>query len=133
MIEQRIVGLLADNATIAAAVGQRISPVVLRQETALPSLVYRRLSSTPEYTLAGRAGWRTVTIQIICWSLEYAEARALAEAVRQALDAYSETATAGSIRFINIADGADEYAVEVAAFGAVVVLSVDYDDEAEAI
>lgn len=130
MIEQRIVGLLAADATIAAAVGQRIGPVILRQETALPSLVYRRLGSEPEYTLAGRAGWRTVTVQVVCWSLDYGEARRLAEAVRKALDGYSELSGAGSIRFISVADGADEYAAEVEAFGAVVVLSVEYDDEA---
>jgi len=130
MIEQRIVSMLAADATIAAAVGQRISPVVLRQETALPSLVYRRLAADPEYTLAGRAGWRTVTLQIACWALEYADARALAEAVRELLDAYSETSDVGSIRFISVADGADEYVGELDAYGCICNLTIEYDDEA---
>ena len=130
MIEQRIVSMMAADATIAAAVGQRISPVVLRQDTALPSLVYRRLAADPEYTLAGRAGWRTVTLQIACWALEYADARALAEAVRELLDAYSETSDVGSIRFISVADGADEYVGELDAYGCICNLTIEYDDEA---
>lgn len=129
MIEQRIVSLLLADPTITAAVGERISPVVLRQETALPSLVYRRLDSDPEYTLAGRAGWRTARVQVACWAQEYAEARTLAEAVRNALDAYSETSDTGSIRFISISDGADEYVMDLDAFGAVCTLTIDYDDE----
>lgn len=130
MIEQRIVSMLAADATIAAAVGQRISPVILRQETALPALVYRRLASDPEYTLAGRAGWRPVTLQIVCWAPEYADARLLAEAVRKRFDGYSETSDVGSIRFISVADGADEYVIEIDAYGCVCNLTIEYDDEA---
>ena len=130
MIEQRIVSLLAADAAITAAVGQRLNPVVLRQETALPSLVYRRLASDPEYTLAGRAGWRSVTVQIFCWAQEYSQARALAERVRVVLDAYSETESAGSIRFVSVSDGADEYVAELDAFGCVCNLAIDFDDEA---
>jgi len=130
MIEQRIKSLLLADATIAAAVGSRITPIVMRQETGLPALVYRRLDSTPNYTLAGRGGWRTVIVQVACWADDYTEARILAEAVRQALDAYSEPSATGSIRFISVGDGADEYAPEIEAFGAVATLTIDYDDEA---
>ncbi|MBO9394735.1 MAG: hypothetical protein J7458_17635, partial [Caldilinea sp.] len=89
------------------------------------------LDSAPGYTLAGRAGWRTVTLQIVCWAADYTEARTLAEAVRQLFDAYSETSSTGSIRFISVSDGADEYAPELEAFGAVVTLTIEYDDGAE--
>lgn len=130
MIEQRIKSLLLADATISAAVSNRVTPVIMRQETGLPALVYRRLDSTPDYTLAGRAGWRTVTVQVVCWAVDYMEARTLAEAVRKALDAYSETSAEGSIRFISVGDGADEYAPEVDAFGAVATLTIEYDDEA---
>ena len=130
MIEKRIVDLLLDDTAVKALVGTRIAPVVLRQETGMPCLVYRRLDSNPEYTLAGRAGWRTVTVQVVCWSADYTHARGLAEAVRDALDSYSETSGTGSIRFISVSDGADEYVSEMEAFGAVVVLTIDYDDEA---
>lgn len=130
MIEQRIVAMMAATPAITNAVGQRISPVILRQETALPALVYRRLASDPEYTLAGRAGWRTVTLQAVCWATDYADARALAEAVRELLDGYSETSDVGSIRFISAADGADEYISEIDAYGCVCNLTIEYDDEA---
>jgi hypothetical protein len=131
MIEKRIAAMLLTDTTITDAVGRRVTPVVMRQETELPALVYRRLDSAPGYTLAGRAGWRTVTLQIVCWAADYTEARTLAEAVRQLFDAYSETSSTGSIRFISVSDGADEYAPELEAFGAVVTLTIEYDDGAE--
>jgi hypothetical protein len=130
MIEQRIVTLLSADPGIAAAVRDHIYPVVLRQGSPLPTLVYRRLSSDPDYTLAGRAGWRTVTLQLACWAADYADARDLAEAVRQTLDAYSEPSPTGPIRFISVADGADKYIEDLDAFGCVVTLTIDYDDEA---
>ena len=130
MIEQRIVDSLLDTTTILAAVGERVTPVVLRQETALPCLVYRRLSDEPDYTLAGRGRWRTVTMQISCWSKNYGEIRVLADEVRKALDAYSETSGSGSIRFTSISGAADEYSAEVDAMAAVVLATVEYDDEA---
>jgi hypothetical protein len=131
MIEQRIVELLAADTNIVRSVGDRIAPVVLRQETGLPSLVYRRLDGAPEYTLAGRAGWRTITMQVACWASEYAHARALAEWVRDALDAYSEVSGVGSLRFVSVGDGADDYNAELDCYAAVCVLTVEYDDEQE--
>ena len=130
MIEQRIITLLHNNPTLVAAVGDHIYPVALRQGSPLPTLVYRRLSSDPEYTLTGRAGWRNATLQIACWAQEYAEARALAETIRQTLDAYSEPSPVGPLRFVSVADSADEYIAELDAFGCVVTLTIDYDDEA---
>ena len=130
MIEKRIVALLLADAGVSALIGTKIAPVVLRVETGMPCLVYRRLDGQPEYTLAGRAGWRTVTVQIACWDGDYTDAKTLAEAVRDALDAYSEIDSAGSIRFISVADGADEYQGDLDAYAAVVVLTIDYDDEA---
>ena len=130
MIEKRIVDLMLADTTIKDMVGKRVTPVVLRVETGMPCLVYRRLDSTPEYTLAGRSGWRTVTMQVVCWCVNYEDARELAEAVRDLLDAYSELDSVGSIRFISVADGADEWVDGLDAFGAVVVLTIEYDDEA---
>ena len=130
MIEQRIAGLLLADVTIKAAVANRLTPVVLRQETGLPALVYRRLDSTPEYTLAGRAGWRTVLLQVACWSASYDQARGLAERVRVVLDSYQETTAQGSIRWVSVSDGADDYAPDLEAFGCVATVSVEYDDTA---
>lgn len=130
VIEKRVVALLLADGTIGAAVGGRVSPVVLRQESGLPALVYRRLDSSPEYTLAGRGGWRSVLLQVVCWASEYETARGLAEAVRLALDGFSENAQAGSIRFVSVSDGADEFVEGLEVFGCACMVTVEYDDGA---
>lgn len=130
MIEKRIRALLLDDATIKMAIGNnRLTPVVMRQDLGLPAMTYRRLSGQSEYTLGGRMGWRTVTLEITTWAAEYDAARALAERVRVVLDAYIEQESSGSIRFVSVADGTDDYAAELDAYGCVCILTVEYDDE----
>jgi len=130
MIEQRLVALLSADETISSAIGSRIAPVVLRQEVGLPCLIYRRMNTDPSYVLSGRAGWRLVSDQIACWATTYAQARSLAEAVRKRLDAYSEPSSVGSIRFISVSDIPDDYQPDLEAFGCIVLVNTEYDDEA---
>lgn len=130
MIELRLVALLSADATVSSVIGSRIAPVVLRQEVGLPCLIYRRMESDPSYVLSGRAGWRLVSNEISCWSTTYAQARSLAEAVRKRLDAYSELSSVGSIRFISVRDLPDNYQPDLEAFGCIVLINTEYDDEA---
>lgn len=132
VIEKRLRAMLAANTDITDLVDQRIVPVVLLVETGVPSIVYRRMGSDPEYTLAGRAGWRTVRIQVACWAAAYNDARWMAELVRRQLDGYSETESEGSIRFVSVADEPDEYVDlgEISAYGAIQMVTIEYDDEA---
>lgn len=130
MIEQRLVALLSADATVSSVIGSRIAPVVLRQEVGLPCLIYRRMAADPSYVLSGRAGWRLVSDEIACWSTTYAQARWLAEAVRKRLDAYSELSSVGSIRFISVSDLPDDYQHDLEAFGCIVLVNTEYDDEA---
>lgn len=130
MIEKRIRSLLLADSTIKTAVDDnRLTPVIMRQDLGLPAITYRRLSGQSDYTLAGRMGWRTVTLEITAWAAEYDAARALTERVRVVLDAYSEQESSGSIRFVSVADGADDYAAELDAYGCTCILTIEYDDE----
>lgn len=129
IIEQRLTTLLLADAPVVALIGARLFPVAIRKDVGWPVLVYRRLASDPEYTLAGRAGWRAAQIELTAWGAEYAHARAVAEAVRDALDAYADTTATGPIRFVAVADGSDDYELTLDVFGATVVLTVEFDDE----
>ena len=131
MIEKRLVSLLLADTTVATLVGTKIFPVAIRKAVGWPALVYARMAGQPDYTLAGRGEWRTAQIEMVAWAQEYAEARAIAEAVRDLLDAYADDLSEGAIRFISVADGADDYVQELDVFGAVLALTVEYDDEWE--
>ena len=132
MLEQRLVAILLANVTLAGLIGTKIFPVAIRQTVGWPALVYARMASQPEYTLAGRGNWRTAQIEMVAWAQEYSQARAVAEAVRDALDAYSDGPTVGPIRWISVADGADDYVMELDVLGASLVLTIEFEDEWEA-
>ena len=126
MIEQTLVAILNADPTLATALAGRIYPVVIRQETALPALTYARLSGERTYVLAGAGHWTTAQFALTVWATEYAQARALAEAVRQALDAY--TAAAG-IGVASVQDGADEYEATLDLFGCALQVTVQFTEE----
>jgi hypothetical protein len=126
LIEQHLAPLLLADSAIAALVGDRIFPVVVRQDTALPALTYARLGSERTYVLAGAAHWTTVQIGVTAWAPEYAQARALADAVRQALDGY--TGTTG-IEVASVQDGADEYESTLDVFGCTLNVTVQFSEE----
>lgn len=117
MIEAKMVDILLADAGVAAIVGTRIDPVVVRQTTSFPSVIYRRLPGGERtYSLAGRGGMTTVTVALYGWATDYATARSLANAIRDALDAYTSSASDG-IQVASVTDGADEWIDELGAFG----------------
>lgn len=126
VIEADLVAVLADDAAVAGLVGDRIFPVVVRQETALPALTYARLGGERTYVLAGAAHWTTVQIGLTAWATEYAQARTLADAVRQALDGY--TGPTG-IEIASVQDGADEYEATLDVFGCTLTVTVQFSEE----
>ena len=117
MIEAKMVDILLADTGVAAIVGTKIFPVVVRQTTSLPSLIYRRLPGGERtYSLAGRGGMTTVIVAIYGWATDYATARSLADAVRDALDAYTSN-TSTNIQVASVTDGADDWSDELGAFG----------------
>ena len=128
MIEQYIVDVLGDDATVTAKVGARIFPLVVRKETTWPMLTYNLLSSTGEYTLAGPMGWRTAQIDMTAWATDYKPAKELAEAVRAALDGFSQAMTVGPIKWIQVAFNPDDYVDEMGVYACGMTLQVEYDD-----
>lgn len=71
-----------------AIAGGRIHPLELPQGTALPAVTYQRISGPRVRTLSGPGGKARARIQLDGWANTYAEAKALATQLRQALDGY---------------------------------------------
>lgn len=131
MIEQVLVGRLLAWPTVTAIVGDRVAPVVLRQATSEPVLVYRRLYGQRKYGLLGSANWVETQVQVTCWAPSYSVARGLADAVCEALDGWgSDEGDAGPlVHLVSVEDGADEYAEGYEMLGATVLVTVRHEED----
>lgn len=124
-IEARLAEVLLANTAVSTLAGDRVFPVAVRSEQDFPALTYRRLAGERNYSLAGRGGWASVLVAIAGWAREYSQARALAEAVRQALDAYGDEEPDG-IQVAAVADGEDTYEPDLAVFGCSLNVTLKY-------
>jgi hypothetical protein len=82
MIETALYSVLVAAATAAAG---RVYPMERPENSALPAIVYQRVSTTPDVTLAGDSGLDAVRLQVACWASTYAAAKSLAAAARTAI------------------------------------------------
>jgi hypothetical protein len=85
-----VVTRLRTEAATAALLGSRIYPLVLPQAPMLPALAYTRISQGEQFTSNGPSGLRRVRIQLDCYAETYDAARALADAVRNALNGWRD-------------------------------------------
>lgn len=108
--------LLADSA-VTAIIGSRIDAVVVRQETMLPALTWRRLPGGERtYSFAGSAGYTTVLVAMDAWATTFQQARTLIDAVRAALDAYASNDSA-EIQLATVLEGGDAFDETLQAYG----------------
>jgi hypothetical protein len=106
-VEAGIYAILAADPTVSPLVGTRIYPGMLPQGATLEAIVYQRVSGPREDTLGGVATLVHPRIQIDCFAETYAEAKALATAVRAAFDGYSGAAAGVTIQCVRLLDDAD--------------------------
>lgn len=95
-IDQDLVDLLEASAGVTAIVGSganaRIFPLLVDQGTDnYPAITYQVISENREPELTQQNGLHQVRVQINCWARTYAGARALKEAVRNAIDGSTST------------------------------------------
>lgn len=79
--------LTADTA-VAALVVARIYPVTAPQNVTKPYAVYQRIGGIRNRSLDGPDGLARPRYQIDAWSLDIDEARAIAAAIRRAIDGF---------------------------------------------
>lgn len=85
-LEQAIYDALT--ASPGTAAGPNVTPGVAPQGTsALPRITFARVGNSPSLTLGGNAGVDFVRIQVDCWAASFVAAKALAEEVRDILEA----------------------------------------------
>ncbi len=102
-----IVYLLANDATVSALVGDRISPWVQLQSQDLPAITYHQVSSDRVSSMDGSSGLAALRFQIDCWASTYAGVKALAEAVRLELEGYKGSPVSAVIHAVFLENDSD--------------------------
>lgn len=92
MIEQSLYNALTNSAAIAALCANRIYPLLLPDEAAMPAIDYQFISAVSAPTLTSSGMFRT-RVQINCWGSNYGSAATLRAAVLDLLDGYVSPAT----------------------------------------
>jgi hypothetical protein len=88
--ETDLFALLNANAGVTALVGAgaaaRIYPVLAPTDVARPFVTWQRIASEPS-DYAGRPGGERISVQLDCWADTFDDVKALADAVRIAIEA----------------------------------------------
>ena len=84
-IGRAVSALLTAHSGLRAAIGSKVFPIVSKEGTSYPFVVYRRNSIEAHYTKDGRAG-ETVNVDIVIAAGSYAESIGLADMVREAIE-----------------------------------------------
>lgn len=102
MIEDGLVALITSDTRFSTIAADRLFPVVLPETLLDPttpaptSATYQVISSIPDRTLDGPTSMVTARVQIDTWAQAYGDAKALAKAVKDILDAYTGTLPDGT-------------------------------------
>lgn len=84
-IGRAVAALLAAHSGLRAAIGSKVFPIVSKEGTSYPFVVYRRNGIEVQYTKDGKAG-ETVNVDIVIAAGSYAESIAIADMVREAIE-----------------------------------------------
>lgn len=96
MSELAVYTILKDTAAVSALVAGRVYPVQAPQNPTYPLVTYQRISAVRVRSVDGPSGLAQPRIQVDAYATTYAGAKALAAAIRGALDGYR--GTAGGVR-----------------------------------
>jgi hypothetical protein len=86
-IKAAIRNLIVNDATLAALVGTRVSPVIAKTGDILPRIAYLRTNTDQEYHLTGSAGLRFDTFNIVINSNSSDECDAISEQLKIVFEA----------------------------------------------
>ncbi len=90
-IEEALVEILLNDATVNSLVGNRIKPNYIPQNMAMPAVTYQEIDSPRDHTMDGPSGFVPARWQLNCWGTTYDSTSDVAEAIRQAYDGFSGT------------------------------------------
>lgn len=107
-VEEDLVTLVAGTAAITSIISTRMWPSRRPQGSAVPSLVYQRISTPRRSTHTGPSGLAWPRFQFSCWGATLNAASDLADQLRFALDGYQGTVGGTYFAGIHIANELDD-------------------------
>jgi hypothetical protein len=87
-VEEALIAWLLAGPEVAALLGDRLTPGVRTQGAALPSAVFNLVGDLPDITNDGESGLSEARIQLDAYGQTYAQAKALARAMRARLSGW---------------------------------------------
>lgn len=114
IIEEAIMKIIRDGAPGSMVEG-RIEPTVLPQKPILPSIVYQKIDGQRYHSHQGASGLASPRFQFRTWATTYAQAKAVANAIRTEIDGKSfedyalDDGKKVNIQSILLEDEADDY------------------------
>lgn len=121
-VEAALVSKLQGDTAVAAVVAARIYPLLLTQGTALPAIVYQRLSSYGEHANDTNSTLISSRIRFDCYGKTYTDAKNLAIKVKTCLDGFIGLILSVHIDGILFVDEFDSYDEDAE----LVVVGVDF-------
>lgn len=100
---------LSTETGVAALVSTRVYPVLMPQSPTLPAISYQRISNTEQ---DGTSTLRVTRYQVDCWDDDYAGVQTLADAVRGALEEWTDTNQSPAVKMTRVVGEIDDYESE---------------------
>lgn len=86
-LEEQIHAVLTGTSPYATDAGLRVYALLADQGSAFPRVTYQRISNVPTTDFQGRSNLDQVRVQVDSWGKSYGEVKALAQQVRDAMEA----------------------------------------------
>ena len=112
MIESALRYILVNDTTVKA-ITTRCYPVTIPQDPTYPLILYTKISGMRDHALRGASGHAHPRFQVEAWAETYTAAKTLADAIRNALDDYTGTASGTYIASCLIDSERDIYEPEI--------------------
>ena len=101
---------LTSQTAVSSLIGQRVFPLIAPTGTPLPLVVFQRTGVERPQSLTGNVGNPVVTLQLTTYGTSYTSVKAIARAVRLAVDGWTGTTAGVTIQRTTLqteADGVD--------------------------
>ena len=107
-IGKLIKAALATNEGLTNLIGDKVFPIVSKEGTSYPFVVYRRAGITPSYTKDGRAS-ELATVEILVADNNYTRSVEIADSIRDTIDGRGMTYSGMTVSQVQLVSADEEF------------------------
>lgn len=128
-IEEGLYAKVTGTNGVSTLISNRLYPLAIPQEATLPAAAYAVVQSDAQEYLGQPAGTWVTRIEVSCWARTYAAARAVARAIRAAVDHQVSGWTGCTVTGARISQGErDAYNPETGEYEAALEITVTHKE-----